>query len=288
MKFASYTPETRERIRSLMASDHRQAIYIHENDLIHYYQNFLIHNLWQSLHYEEPWDRILKKAYQLAKQVLKEYFDNIGSSRILRSLKDVVPVMESAVSKGHLGLAEVYKVTDKENSHAAHCANVGLYSTAFGINLGMTGEPLRDLGLGGLLFDIGKKSIPYEILSLDRELTPGEFQAVRKHPSSGKKTLNEMKCFSENILRMASEHHEKLDGTGYPFRLAGEKIAYHARICAVIDVFDALICERYHRKPLSPFQALTEMKDKMKGHFDERILMRFILSFTPSKTSASR
>ncbi|MBT5471753.1 MAG: HD domain-containing protein [Nitrospina sp.] len=123
------------------------------------------------------------------------------------------------------------------------------------------------------------------------ELEPQEFQFIREHPSAGRKDLNDMKSYSENILKMAAEHHEKYDVTGYPFQLKGEKISLYARVCVIMDVSGALTSPRTNRPSMTPFSALTEMKNNMEGHFDMRILVNFIkilADAAAAKVSASR
>lgn len=142
--------------------------------------------------------------------------------------------------------------------------------------LKMKPEAVREIGLGGMLFSIGRKSIPFEILSKEGELSPEDFQVMRKIPSASKKILNDMKCYSENILKMAAEHRERFDGTGYPFQLKGEKISLFARVVSIMDCFGALTSARPNRKAFTPFAAVNEMKNNMKGHFDTRILVNFI------------
>ena len=90
---------------------------------------------------------------------------------------------------------------------------------------------------------------------------------------------------------MAAEHHEKYDVTGYPFQLKGEKISLYARVCVIMDVFGALTSPRTNRPSMTPFSALTEMKNNMEGHFDMRILVNFIkilADTAAAKVSASR
>lgn len=146
--------------------------------------------------------------------------------------------------------------------------------------LKMKPEAVREIGLGGMLFSIGKKSVPYDVIIKEGELSPEEFQMIRKLPSATRKLLNDMKCYSENILKMALEHREKFDGTGYPFELKGEKISLYARVVSIMDVFGALTAARPNRKALTPFTAVNEMKNNMTGHFDTRILINFIKFLT--------
>jgi len=274
--FAHYEPANKERIRAMVASNTTQDFYIHETDLINYYKDFLIGGLRKDLENGRPPREVMEKAYRVLQQILKEYFENIGSSRILRTVKDVTRVMRDCLFEGGLNLAEAYRLSHKDNDHYAHCANVCLYSMIFGIGMGMGRDEVEELGQGGALLDIGKKFIPEPILSKKGKLTPEEFLAVRKHPSAGRKVLNDLKSFGKNVLAMVAEHHEKYDGSGYPMGLSGSRISPYGRVGAIADVWSALGASRDHRRGLTPFEALTEMKDKMPGHLDEALLIDFI------------
>ncbi len=275
-KFVDYTPENHEKIIKMMEGDDCMEFYIHETDLLRYYKNFKIKTLSEALGNGAPPKNVLKEAYLLSEQIIKEYFENIGSSRILRTLEDLIVVIQDCLSQGNLEFVDVFLITKKDTHAYTHCANVGVYCMALANKLKMKPEAVREIGLGGMLFDIGKKSISYELISKEGELSPEDFQVIRKHPSGARKVLNDMKCYSENILKMAGEHHEKYDGTGYPFKLKGEKISLYAKVCSIMDVFGALTAVRQNRKALTPFAAVNEMKNNMQGHFDTRILVNFI------------
>ncbi len=283
LQFGSYNSESREKICGLVASRENQPLYIHENDLIHYYNNFLIVDLRQGLQKDESFEKILSDSFEVSKHILEEYFDSIGSTRILRSLNAVVEIMQLCLSQGKLSAGSVFNAVSRENTHASHCANASVLILFFAHRLSLKPAEIRELGLGGMLYDIGKKNIPLNVLTKTTDLSQEDWQHIRKHPSAGRKILNDMKCYSENTLRMAAEHHEKYDGSGYPFGLAGNKISFAAQVCAISDVFNALICTRDYRDPRSAFETLVEMKNNMPGHFDPKILLSFIQAFAPSK-----
>ena len=274
-KFVDYTPENHEKIKKMLEADDCMEFFIHESDLIKYYKDFNVRDLQKALEPQPP-KQVLKEAYLVTEQILKEYFENIGSSRILRTLDELVKIIQECMDRGSLAFIDVFLVTKKDYHTYTHCANVGLYCLALANKLQMKPEAIREIGLGGMLFEVGKKSIPYEIIVKEGKLEPQEFQFIRKHPSAGRKDLNDMKCYSENILKMAAEHHERYDGTGYPFQLKGEKISLYARVCNIMDVFGAMTAPRSNRPGMTPFAALTEMKNNMEGHFDMRILVNFI------------
>ncbi len=275
-KFVDYTPENHEKIKKMMEGDDCMEFFIHETDLIRYYDNFKIKSLSEALKNGEPPKAVLKSAYLLNEQIIKEYFENIGSSRVLRTLEELVTVIQDCLAQGKLEFIDVFLITKKDFHSYTHCANTGVYCMALANKLKMKPEAVREIGLGGMLFGMGKKSIPYEILQKEGELSPEDFQVIRKIPSATRKILNDMKCYSDNILKMAVEQREKFDGTGYPFQLKGEKISLFARVVGIMDAFGALTSSRANRKALTPFAAVNEMKNNMAGHFDTRILVNFI------------
>ncbi len=287
LKFGSYDPKTRKKFQQLMEEKENHNLFIHETDLIKYYDEFLIENLRKDVRREKPFAKILADAYQTNRNILEEYFENIGSTKILRSLTKVVDVMTLCMIEGKLEPGDVFETTSKDNTHPAHCSNAGLYNIFFGVQLKLPTAEIREVGLGGMLYDVGKKGIPTTVLKKKKELSPEDWQVIRKHSSAGRKVLNDMKCYSQNILKMAAEHHEKHDGSGYPFGLQGNKISFSAQVCTISDVFNALVCKRYYHEPRTAFEALVEMKNHMPGHFDPQILINFIKAFARPKQQLS-
>jgi len=280
LKFTDYSPNNHKRIIELMNGDDCQEFYIHENDLIRYYKEFVLQSLKDKLNGSEASLENIKQIYIVCRNILKEYFVNIASTRILRNLDELVPVLETQMREANINFTALFGLLEKDPPVYTHSANVGFLSAFLGIKVNMNPESVKELSLGGMVFDVGKKEVPYDIITKTSELSTEEFKAVRKHPAAGKKILNDMKCYSKNILAMAVEHHEKFDGTGYPAGLSGEKITPFAKICSIMDVFCSLTCDRDHRDSFSPIQALTMMKKEMSGQFDPKFLEAFIKAIT--------
>lgn len=280
LKFTDYSPDNHKRIVELMDSDDCQKFYIHENDLIRYYKDFILNSLKDKLNQKNHALENIKQIYIVCRNILKEYFVNIASTRILRNLDDLIPVLESELRGANLNFTGLFGLLDKDPPVYTHSANVGFLSAFLGIKVNMNPESVRELSLGGMLFDVGKKEVPYDIITKTSGLSDVEFKAIRKHPAAGKKILNDMKCYSKNILAMAVEHHEKFDGTGYPSGISGEKITPFSKICSIMDVFCSLTCDRDHRDSFTPLQALSMMKKEMHGQFDPKFLEAFIKAIT--------
>lgn len=145
---------------------------------------------------------------------------------------------------------------------------------------------------GGLLHDIGKRGVPESILCKVGKLDAAEWQAIRKHPRLGFEELRGVPGLHPVVLEMARDHHERLDGRGYPNEIGGERIGFAARVCAVVDVYDALTTNRPYRKPLGPIAALGVMAEGVGVHFDPGVLTAWcgvvqnLLAREPSRAPA--
>jgi HD-GYP domain-containing protein (c-di-GMP phosphodiesterase class II) len=162
-----------------------------------------------------------------------------------------------------------------------HSVNVGVYATALAkkIYTGKHDHDMRELGAGFFLHDLGKIHVRPEIITKPGKLTPAEFDEMRKHPYESFEILKNTSQLSEECKVITLQHHEREDGTGYPFGLKGDEIHDYARICSIADVFDALTSKRSYREPLSAFGALQIMRDEMLGHFHMDMLRDFIMLF---------
>jgi HD-GYP domain-containing protein (c-di-GMP phosphodiesterase class II) len=172
-------------------------------------------------------------------------------------------------------------LAEKDTYTEEHTRRVALRAVQVGEELGLSPARLRSLAVGGLLHDIGKLSIPDAILKKPAALTDREFAVVKEHPERGRRLLHELGGFGDDVCRLVLDHHERLDGTGYPHGLGENEIALDARILAVCDVYDALLSARVYRAAWSHEQALSLLRDSAGTEFDascvdalERVLAR--------------
>lgn len=153
-----------------------------------------------------------------------------------------------------------------------HMVNVG-------VGCGMLAKELRPgdadfLKLvfeGGLLHDLGKRGVPEEILNKEGKLTDEEWAVLKVHPAKGYDELRDREGVSAVVLEMTRDHHEKLDGSGYPNGLKGDQISFHARLCGVVDIYDALTTARPYRGPIPPMKALSMMREEAGPKLDPDI-----------------
>lgn len=162
-------------------------------------------------------------------------------------------------------------VETEDDPGGEHCERVAMNARTVGEALGMKRGQLEDLYWAGLLHDIGKMTIPREILRKPGGLTLEEYLVMRRHARLGANLLSSIdsfKCVAEGV----GAHHERWDGSGYPSGIQGDQIPVFGRILAVVDVFEALSSDRPYRKALSREDALEELRRGAGSHFDPELV----------------
>jgi putative nucleotidyltransferase with HDIG domain len=157
----------------------------------------------------------------------------------------------------------------KDEYTEGHTRRVALLAVEVGEELGIAAARLRELAIGGLLHDIGKLSVPDEILKKPAALDDGEFEVVKRHPSRGDALLREL-GFGAGVRRLVRDHHERLDGGGYPHGAAARDLSLETRVLTVCDVYDALCSERVYRDAWTHEQAIALLRDETDTAFDRR------------------
>jgi putative nucleotidyltransferase with HDIG domain len=158
----------------------------------------------------------------------------------------------------------------KDESTEEHTRRVALRAVQVGEELGLAPGRLRALAIGGLLHDIGKLSVPAQILKKPANLDDEEFAVIERHPEWGVKLLRELGGFSAAVRELVHDHHERLDGNGYPRGLRGCELSLDTRILTVCDVYDALVSPRVYRPAWSHEQAIGLLREEIGAAFDER------------------
>ena len=134
-----------------------------------------------------------------------------------------------------------------------HSINVAIYALSLGSFMKLKPDALSELGEAALLHDLGKSKIDAAIINKNGKLTDQEYAEMKKRPSLGYTIGLKLGIKNRKILEGIRHHHEKMDGTGYPFRMRGEAIPYYARIIGLCDIFDALTSRRSYKEPMVPF-----------------------------------
>ena len=157
--------------------------------------------------------------------------------------------------------ALVVRLGEKDAATEGHTRRVAMLAVQLGEALGLPRRRLRLLALGGLLHDMGKLSVPCAVLRKPGPLDDAEFAEIRKHPEAGDRLLRELGGFAPGVRRLVLDHHERLDGSGYPRGLRGDELDLETRVLAVCDVYDALVSDRVYRSAWTPERALALLRD---------------------------
>ena len=244
------------------------------------YEAYLERNLTGFLGNESiPGDQRAQVFHDLATDIVGDFFENrlpegmdmIMYDRVLNLVRSSVRFLSKSDSLGNLSrlITHTYKTF-------AHCLHVFIYSTAVYSTMGMDEESLVRCGLGAMLHDIGKARIDKAVLEKPGGLNEAEWADMRLHPVHGAAICSALPL-SGDTLNCILFHHERFDGTGYPSGLYGESIPMPVRVVTLCDVYDALTSERSYAPAVSPFEALSVMREKMSGHFDMELYKRLVL-----------
>ncbi|MFQ5794327.1 MAG: HD-GYP domain-containing protein, partial [Candidatus Bipolaricaulia bacterium] len=172
-------------------------------------------------------------------------------------------------------IALAQEVERKDKYTEEHCRRIERLSIKAGEQLGLSADRLEDLAFAAFLHDLGKAGIPEHILGKAGKLTEAEWEEIRKHPSIGR-WMAERKSFLKEAARIIEQHHERVDGKGYPKGLSGEEISLEARIVAVVDAYDAMTTDRPYRDALSEAEAIAELRKNAGTQFDEQVVETFL------------
>lgn len=214
-----------------------------------------------------------------SKKVMRHVFDGARLGRAVR-VNDVLPVVDEiarSVERGPRTLLDVIRLKNKDEYTYLHSVAVCTLMVNLARFMGKSEDQTKEYGLAGLLHDIGKMGIPEPVLHKPGKLTDAEFQAVRAHPQHGYQMLANTPDVSETALDVCRHHHEKVDGSGYPYGLHSNDISEAARLGAICDVYDALTSDRAYKKAWLPAEAVGAMWS-WDGHFDQALLFTFMQS----------
>jgi putative nucleotidyltransferase with HDIG domain len=159
----------------------------------------------------------------------------------------------------------------KDHTTHDHLQRVQLYATEIGKDLGLTEKELEALTAAAVLHDIGKLAVPESIISKPGKLTRSEFEKMKIHPVVGAEILERVE-FPYPVVPIVRSHHEKWDGSGYPYGLRGEEIPIGARILSAVDCLDALASDRQYRRALPLEEAMARVASEAGTAFDPRVV----------------
>lgn len=191
-------------------------------------------------------------------------------------MKDIIADILNNLQKNKDSLFNMVEVMSTDLSTYIHCVNVAVLAVLTGRGLGLSRPELIDLGTGALMHDIGKSEIPIEIINKSGDLSDEEIEMIKQHTIFGYQAIKENASVSTFVKTIVLMHHERLDGSGYPLGVMGDKINQYTRIVSICDEFDTAISDKVNRKKMPIYKVLELIDSQVGRKLDEKIYKVFI------------
>ena len=189
--------------------------------------------------------------------------------------KTVVPLITS-IQLNPDAMLQILMLDSRQSTLASDAITTAFLAAAIGHRIGVKNKPLLQLAIGGLLYDVGKLSLPKELLDQPRKFTPAEYSVVKSHVSSGMDIINNAIGGQPAILTMVQHHHERFNGSGYPTGMSNQDIPVFARIASIVDCFNAITSHRPHAPAMSPYHAALKIYEWREVDFDPQLVEQLI------------
>lgn len=222
---------------------------------------------------------VAKAGYQQTKQMVQQAMADAKMGRAFNSeaVVTAVDVLVGSVLRNPDALTSLVRLKSFDEYTYYHSVNTCVLALAVGRNLRMNRDDLQRLAFGMLLHDIGKMQLPVEVLNRAGRLEEDDFAQVKRHVEQGAEYLSETVRVEPPVLLPVLEHHERLDGSGYPYGRKRHQLSEFGMIAGVVDVYDALTSDRPYRKAVTPHHALQMLYDMTRrGLLDAAFVERLI------------
>ena len=247
--FASHQAIDTTKLESLQVCDARRVLIDRSNR--ERYQQYLREN-WESIVCNDafPIEKRLGVMNEVVRDVLREEFQQGDTDQILAASHQLATGTVELVNSRDIVVDQLLGILHHDYATFTHCTNVSFYAALLAKHLGHTKSDQVAIALGGLVHDLGKLDIDEKILTTPGKLTSQERSIIERHPTCGFLELADRADICPGQLMMVYQHHERVDGNDYPCNLPGSQIHPWAKICAIVDVFEALTSDRPYRPPM--------------------------------------
>lgn len=219
---------------------------------------------------KSTFDRSYSHIYQLMRDVQRDSKIDIEGS------KDLVSQTVDSILRNETAMFWLSKIKHQDEYTSEHCVRVGILAIAFGKHLQLPRENLEVLGMCGMLHDVGKMKVPQDILNKPASLSAEEFDEVKKHTILGYDFLKQHGGVDEQICAVARNHHERMNGDGYPRNVESQLLSLYDRMIAIVDSYDAMTSDRCYHKGIPASQALSVLYKEQTNHYDAELVQQFI------------
>ncbi|MDG1752364.1 MAG: HD-GYP domain-containing protein [Thalassotalea sp.] len=230
---------------------------------------------------EIPLDNELKKAsdlYKNAKNLQSKILEQIKQEKSLPGddIQTTTDAMVDSIFRNQDALTCMSRLQTKDVQLTEHSLNVAILMSVFAKHLNIDKRIIQELALGAFLHDIGIVLIPKEILNKKSALTTEENKIMQSHVALGIKLLEDTPSISYIAIQMVKEHHERLDGSGYPKQLKGKEISKYGRMIAIVNAYDSMTSNRPYKNSIHPINAFKALIAESPDAYDEELVEKFI------------
>ncbi len=193
-------------------------------------------------------------------------------------IKEAQKIVDRLVqqSTNHNLMMQMSNLRNRRDRNAGHALNTAILAIAFGKYLGHSEDRLKLLGLGAILHDIGKTHIPNEILNKPGKFTEDELTLIKRHPNDGYELLMAADKVPDEVLNMVRHHHERVDGSGYPYGIKGNDVPLSVGIISLADAYETLTTDNPYQPAFTPIQALQRLRTTGTESFGKDLMQDFM------------
>ncbi len=219
-----------------------------------------------------------RKIRDESKETVKDIMNNIRFGKQLKTdqAEYVVERIIESIYSNENALLSLTRIRHADEYTYMHSVSVCVLITAFCRHLNFDIKSLKEVGVGAILHDIGKMKVSQEILNKKNSLSDVEYEKMKDHVKYSRALLEETQDIAEASILLAYQHHERMDGTGYPNGLKGDEISLYGKLAAIVDVYDAMTTDRCYRRRRQPTEVLKKLYEWSKYHFDGKLVQQFI------------
>ncbi len=202
----------------------------------------------------------------------------LGKQIELEQVNPIVERMSESILRNQDALLSLCRIKQKDNYTFLHSVSIGALMMSFARAVNLSPEEMRQVGIGGMLHDIGKTKVPDKILNKPGKLTEEEFLIMKSHVVHSRDILSDTPGIAQASLDVAAQHHERYDGSGYPLKLKGSEMSIYGQMASIVDVYDAITSDRCYHKGMEPTVALRKLFEWSKFHFNPELVHTFVRS----------
>jgi len=217
---------------------------------------------------------VYKDTHRLVHNLLLEA--RLGRQMEFEALYPLVDRMTDSIMRNKDALQSLCRIKQKDEYTYMHSVSVAVLLMSFARAMGFSKDELKPIGLGGLLHDIGKMRVDSKILNKPGRLTDEEFNAMKKHVEYGVDIVGASNCNDEHVMQVIAQHHEHVDGHGYPHQLNEQSMSLIGKMASIVDVYDALTSDRVYKNAWEPTTTLQKFIEWSEHHFNLEMVHHFV------------